>query len=113
MELTRDRLLILARVRLLRTEEGGLAHPLSRSFRPSWNLGNRTEEGALEVNDGYVTLTREDTLAPGQEAEAFIEPLVTESWLHVQPGRVIPMHAASRVLGSATVDEVVRVPVGR
>jgi hypothetical protein len=113
MDLTRDRLLIVARVRLLRTEDGGLPHSLSRTFRPSWDLGNRTEEGALEINDGEVTLTREEALSPGQEAEAFIQPLVTESWLHVQPGMVLPMHAGAKVLGSATVQEVVRVPAGR
>jgi hypothetical protein len=62
----------------------------------------------MALDDGFVTLAQVDELIPGQEVEAYIEPLLAQQWAHIESGMEIPMHAASRVIGRARVLEVVR-----
>ncbi|WP_147444870.1 hypothetical protein [Corallococcus sp. CA053C] len=105
----RERLLIRAVVRLLTPDEGGTQGPLGKEFRPTWNIGSRASDGQMALDGGFVTLEGTGPLVPGQEEEAVIEPLLSESWRHLAQGMEIPMHAGARVIGSARVLEVIRI----
>lgn len=96
-------------LRLLAADEGGRKGPIFSDYRPSWNLGN-TWQGEPTINDGRVFLEDRDELAPGVEGEARIEPLRSEFWGHVVPGTVIAMQEGNRVVGYATVREIVARP---
>lgn len=95
-------------LRLLATEAGGRRTPIVDDYRPSWDLGNRWL-GAPTINDGRVVLEG-DSLAPGAEGLAEIEPLACEHWGRVVLGAVIAMQEGSRVVGHATVLEVISPP---
>jgi translation elongation factor EF-Tu-like GTPase len=102
------RLLILARLRLLTTGEGGRRGPIASDYRPDWNIGNR-HEGQPELNGGRVFLEDREWLQPGEEAVVRIEPLVSDRWRHVTPGLQMAMHEGSRICGVATVLETITV----
>lgn len=96
-------------LRLLPTEQGGRQGSISSDHRPSWNLGN-TWQGAPVVDDGRVLLEGRDELAPGAEGPARIEPIASERWGRVVPGAVIAMQEGPRVVGHATIREIVARP---
>ncbi|HET9449632.1 MAG TPA: hypothetical protein VFO83_02055 [Aggregicoccus sp.] len=100
------RLLILARLRLLTTEEGGRKGPIASDYRPDWNIGNR-HEGRLELNGGRVFLEDREWLHPGEESVVRVEPLVSDRWMHVTPGMQMAMHEGSHICGVATVLETI------
>lgn len=97
------------RLRLLESEPGGRKGPIFSDYRPSWDLGN-TWLGEATLNDGRVFLEDRDELAPGAEGLARIEPLASELWGRVRPGSVIAMQEGKRVVGYATVLELVSRP---
>lgn len=51
-----------------------------------------------------------DELAPGEEGLARIEPLASEFWGRVVPGAVIAMQEGNKVVGYATIREIVSRP---
>ena len=98
-----------ARLRLLATEDGGRRGPLlARDYRPTWDLGT-TWRGAPCLCDGRVLLD-DVPVAPGGEGLARIEPLVPEHWAEMRPGRCLTMQEGARVVGHATILELVDVP---
>jgi hypothetical protein len=95
-----------ALVYLLPSELGGRKAPLPRgAYRPNWNLGH-TWLGEPTLNDGRVLLDAVEQLAPGNAAQARIEPLIPEYWGRVGVGSVLPMQEGAHVVGNATVFEV-------
>lgn len=100
----------LFRVRLrLYADEGARRRPIVSDDRPSWNVGN-TWLGKPTINDGRVFLEGQHELAPGAEALARIEPLAPELWGRVGPGSVITMQEGPRIVGHATVLEIIARP---
>ncbi len=106
------RLRLHVRLRLLRPEEGGLEAPFHSGNWAHWNIG-QSLEGRLAVDGARVWLESADTLAPGAEGLAHLEPLASEVWGHIVPGMNIPMHIVSRVIGSAVVLAVEAIPAVR
>ncbi len=101
------RLSFHARLRLLPTELGGRKGPIFSDYRPNWDLKN-TWHGQPAIHDGRVRLDGIQDLAPGAEGPAFIEPVAEEFWGAVEVGAVLPMQEGSRIVGHATVTEVIR-----
>ncbi len=102
------RRLILARLRLLPTAERARRASRASIYRPHWNIGN-TSDGEPALDDARVFLEDGELLSPGEERAVYIEPLFPEQWTHVTPGMQLPMHEGHRVLGVATVLEVIDV----
>jgi hypothetical protein len=100
-----ERLSFLARLRLLATAEGGRRTPILSDYRPSWDLGN-TWQGRPTVNDGKVFLQDVDELAPGAEGLVRIEPMEPELWGRIEAGAVIAMQEGSKVVGHATILQI-------
>lgn len=96
-------------LRLLSTESGGRNGPLFTDYRPNWNLKN-SWHGHPSINDGRVLLEGIERLAPGEEGPAIIEPLAEEFWGEVDVGTILPMQEGRRVVGFATVTDVVSRP---
>lgn len=78
-------------------------------YRPNWDLGN-TWQGQPTLDGGRVLLVGIDTLAPGEEGPARIDPLMDEAWGLLEPGRVLPMQEGVKVVGHAFVQSVTRPP---
>lgn len=95
-----------ARLTLLSTEAGGRLGPLFTNYRPSWNIGNRTERGTAELNDARITVEDAESLLPGQTGLVRLHPLVPQSWQAVRVNDQLVMHEGSRVLGHAVVVRV-------
>lgn len=102
-----SRLSLRVRLRLLSTELGGRKGPIFREYRPSFDLKN-TWHGQPTINDGRVLLDGIGELAPGGEGLAVIVPFAEEFWAAVEVGAVLAMHEGHRVVGHATVTEVMR-----
>jgi hypothetical protein len=97
-----NRLVFTARLRLIRTEDGGKQRPVLNGYRPSWDLGN-TWFGEPTLNDGRVLLEDDAELAPGAAGDVQIEPNAMELWGRVRVGACLPMQEGSRVVGYATI----------
>ena len=95
-----------ARLTLTATEAGGRTHPVFTDYRPDWNIGNRTENGDLEINGAPITLEDAQSIPPGGTGLVRLHPLWREAWTSVQPGAEIAMHEGSRVVGNAVVVRV-------
>jgi hypothetical protein len=104
-----DRFAFKARLRLLRTEEGGRKQAIRSDYRPNWDLGN-TWLREPTLNDGRVFLEEGAELSPGCEGPARVEPLAPEFWGRIRVGSVIPMQEGSRVVGYAMILEVASRP---
>jgi RNAse (barnase) inhibitor barstar len=98
-----ERGFIEARLTLMPTSDGGRATPILTDYRPSWNLGNRTAAGDVELNDARVSLEDCAMLQPGGTAMVRLHPLFLDAWHHVSVGTQLPLHEGSRVFGQATV----------
>ena len=92
-----------ARLTLLSTDDGGRHGPIFNNYRPSWNIGNRTPDGAVEFNDAPVTLEDCRSLLPGQVGVVRLHPMSPQGWRHVREGDQIDMQEGSRVTGKAVV----------
>jgi hypothetical protein len=102
-----NRIAFTAHLRLVPTDEGGRKTPIRSNYRPMFDLG-ATWQGRPALNDGRVMLMDRDELAPGQVGTVRIEPLYAEFWGTVRPGMVFPMQEGARILGWATISDVVR-----
>lgn len=94
-----QRLAFKVRVRLLTSEAGGRKTPLRSDARLSWAIGNPTH------NDARLYFTGE--LSPGASCDATLRPLYGEAWEHLSIGTVIAMHEGARVVGQATITDLV------
>jgi len=99
---------VRARLALLATEEGGRMRPILSGYRPQWDLGHRTETGAIAYSDAEVWIEGMGTLEPGAERMVRLHPFFPEYWRDVAPGAVLDMYEGNRRLGQAHVVEVVR-----
>jgi hypothetical protein len=59
------------------------------------------------LNDASLSLEDVDLVEPGNEATARLHPFAPQYWMHIVPGTVIRAHEGPRVIGIATVLEVV------
>ncbi len=100
-----ERLALTVRLRLVPTSENGRQNPILSNYRPTFDLGNRWR-GEPMLNDGRIMLLESESLAPGTEGRARIDPLCLEYWDGARPGAVLPFSEGSRVVGYATVLEV-------
>ena len=91
---------------LIPAEKGGRKHPLRDDYRPNWELGN-TWLGEPMLHDGRVFLEDTTQLQPGRQGNARVEPLRPEYWGGVGAGRVLAVQEGARMVGHATVLEVV------
>lgn len=98
-------LALTVRLRLVPTAENGRQSPIISDYRPTFDLGNRWR-GEPMLNDGRIMLLDAESIAPGAEGSARIDPLRSEYWDGVRPGAVLPFSEGSRVVGYATVLEV-------
>lgn len=98
---------VLARLRLLATEEGGRQTPIATGHRSCWDIGGEYE-GKPMLNDAPLLIESDEWLSPGEVAEARLHPLVWEYWQAIQDGQQITMHEGSRLVGVATI--IRRVP---
>ncbi len=94
---------------LIPAEKGGRKHPLRDDYRPNWELGN-TWLGEPMLHDGRVFLEDTTQLPPGRQGNARVEPLRPEYWGGVGAGRVLAVQEGARMVGHATVLEVVAKP---
>jgi len=97
------------RLRILAADEGGRSKPVFSGYRPDWDLGN-TWLGEPTINGASVFLEDREELALGAEGPARIEPFASEFWGRVRPGSVIAMQEGKRVVGYATVLDIVSRP---
>jgi Domain of unknown function (DUF5063) len=104
-----DPLVYKARLRLLKTEEGGRQRPIQSGYRPDWDLGT-TWLGQPSMTGGKVTLEGVQELAPGDEADVLLTPRAEEGWCGAELGAEISMHEGSRVVGYATLTGVAWMP---
>lgn len=94
-----QRLAFKVRVRLLTTDAGGRKAPLRSDARLSWAIGNPTN------NDARLYFSGE--LSPGASCDATLRPLLSEAWEHLSIGTVISMQEGARVVGQATITDLV------
>lgn len=88
------------------TDEGGRAHGMFSGYRPSFWWGEVSERGR-EYHDAQITFEMVETLAPGEEATAILQPLRPEYWHDVSVGSVLSVHEGARLVGTATVEQVI------
>lgn len=94
-----QRLAFKVRVRLLTAEAGGRKTPLRSDTRVSWAIGNPT------TNDARLYFAGE--LSPGASCDGTLRPLFGDAWEHLSIGAVISMHDGARVVGQATITNLV------
>jgi translation elongation factor EF-Tu-like GTPase len=92
---------IRATLHLQRTEDGGRATPFTAGYRPGFALTGLV----TDQYDAAIFLEDRDELAPGETGNAWLQPLSPEHWKHMS-GRVIPFFEGARLIGTATVTEV-------
>jgi hypothetical protein len=98
---------VRAGLTLLPTDEGGRKGPFASGYRPQWDLGDRTEDGAIVFSDAEVWLEDELTLSPGDAAVVRLHPSFPEFWRGVCEGSLLGLYEGNRRLGDAHVLEVV------
>lgn len=98
---------VRAELTLLATEEGGRKGPFASGYRPQWDLGDRTEDGAIAFSDAEVWLEDELALSPGCTAVVRLHPFFPEFWSGVREGSLLGLYEGNRRLGEARVVEVV------
>jgi hypothetical protein len=92
-----------AKVSLLSGRPG----PILTGYCPGWDLGDIQSDGVPVVHGGRVYLDGCGEIAPGAEGFARIEPLAPELWSSVSEGTVLPMREGPRVVGHATILQII------
>jgi hypothetical protein len=98
---------VRATLTLLPTDEDGRRGPIASGYRPQWDLGDRTEDGAILFSDAEVWLEDELTLSPGGTAVVRLHPFFPEHWRGIREGSLLGLYEGNRRLGEARVLEVI------
>ncbi|MFJ9819564.1 hypothetical protein ACIRU3_30730 [Streptomyces sp. NPDC101151] len=75
-------------------------------LRPMWDIGNRTDDGARELDIARLWVEFAGDLAPGAQAPVRLLPLTAARWRHLGPGDRITLYETAVVGGTATILEV-------
>ncbi|MFE2874719.1 hypothetical protein ACFXG6_26605 [Streptomyces roseus] len=75
-------------------------------LRPMWDIGNRTDGGARELDIARLWVECAGDLAPGAQAPVRLLPLTAARWRHLRPGDRITLYETAVAGGTATVLEV-------
>jgi hypothetical protein len=98
---------IRARLRVLLTDEGGRQSGVADDYRPNWGIG-RQPSGGLLMAGAPITIEGTAHLEVGDTGIVRLHPLYWEAWDGVEPSALITMLEGRRVVGIASVLEVVR-----
>ncbi|MEV7522370.1 hypothetical protein [Streptomyces sp. NPDC091371] len=74
-------------------------------LRPMWDIGNRRDDGARELDIARVWVEFAPGLAPGAQAPVRLLPLTAARWRHLAPGDRITLYETSVAGGTATILE--------
>jgi translation elongation factor EF-Tu-like GTPase len=89
---------------VLPTEFGGRRSPVYWGYRVDWSLSTTS----LTLNGGVVkTLESTTRINPGEIAEVHLFPFVKDLWAGVAVGHQLRMQEGARIIGIATVLEVI------
>ncbi|WP_318036745.1 hypothetical protein [Streptomyces chengmaiensis] len=75
-------------------------------LRPMWDIGNRKDDGARELDIARLWVEFAGELAPGAQAPVRLLPLTAARWRHLAPGDRITLYETSVAGGTATILEV-------
>ncbi|MGW0390348.1 hypothetical protein ACWDYJ_05480 [Streptomyces sp. NPDC003042] len=75
-------------------------------LRPMWDIGNRRDDGASELDIARLWVEFAGDLAPGARAPVRLLPLTAARWRHLAPGDRITLHETAVAGGTATILEV-------
>ena len=94
---------ICVRLVLTLTSAGGRQHPIASGYRATWDIGDRLDDGRVHHHDAWVQSLTVASLAPGDAADAVIEPSFPGFWARIRPGDRLAMCEGLRIVGAATV----------
>ncbi|HXH80027.1 DUF4926 domain-containing protein [Nocardioides sp.] len=97
---------IRAKLRLTDSAHGGRRHAVLAGWTAAWEIGN-SADGHRPDNDAMVFPEGTRELLPGTTCIVRLVPRFPQRWSHVAVGDLIQMRDGRRVIGSATVVEVV------
>jgi hypothetical protein len=83
--------------------DGGRDRAVLPGYRPNWDVGNKSAEGAPLLHCAGLTVEDQRSILPGQCGLVRLHPLVLEAWRNVRVGAVLLMHEGSRIVGRVTV----------
>ncbi|MFE6841372.1 hypothetical protein [Streptomyces sp. NPDC057686] len=75
-------------------------------LRPMWDIGNRRDDGAPELDIARLWVEFAGDLAPGARAPVRLLPLTAERWRHLAPGDRITLYETAVAGGTAEILEV-------
>ncbi|MBT2448005.1 hypothetical protein J7F03_13130 [Streptomyces sp. ISL-43] len=75
-------------------------------LRPMWDIGNRTDDGARELDIARLWVEFAGDLAPGARAPVRLLPLTAARWRHLGPGDRITLYETAVAGGTAMILEV-------
>ncbi|MFF3861188.1 hypothetical protein [Streptomyces sp. NPDC002209] len=75
-------------------------------LRPMWDIGNRRDDGAPELDIARLWVECAGDLAPGARAPVRLLPLTAERWRHLAPGDRITLYETAVAGGTAEILEV-------
>ncbi|MFG2896814.1 hypothetical protein ACGFZH_07075 [Streptomyces zaomyceticus] len=75
-------------------------------LRPMWDIGNRRDDGAPELDIALVWVEFAAELAPGARAPVRLLPLDPERWRRLAPGDRITLYETAVAGGTAEILEV-------
>ncbi len=75
-------------------------------LRPMWDIGNRRDDGARELDIARLWVEFAGDLAPGARAPVRLLPLTAERWRHLAPGARITLYETAVAGGTAEILEV-------
>jgi hypothetical protein len=81
-------------------------------LRPMWDIGNRRDDGASELDIACVGVEFAPDLLPGAGASVRLLPLNPVRWRHLAPGDQITLYESAVAGGTASILEV-RLPGAR
>ncbi|MGW2557713.1 hypothetical protein ACWCXB_00425 [Streptomyces sp. NPDC001514] len=75
-------------------------------LRPMWDVGNRSDDGAPELDIARVWVEFAPDLSPGARAPVRLLPLTPARWRHLAPGDRITLYETAVAGGTAWILEV-------
>jgi hypothetical protein len=97
---------VRAHLLLKSSDAGGRRRPIASGYRCNCWHGALTETGKRAYSDAVVYLEHEESLEPGEGTTVRLQPAFPDLWRDVDAGTAIDVCEGSRVVGEATVIEL-------
>jgi hypothetical protein len=88
---------------LTATEAGGRRGGIEVGYRPTWDNGDRTDDGSVHYHDASIVAMAVKRLEPGERTTAEIVPHWPDAWEHVAAGAELRMCEGPRQVGVGVV----------